>query len=139
MSPVVDVAHQGGDGIVLLERHAGLGQGAAHFLEVAEAGADAGPAQFDGEADLADADAVGDVVGLHLLGAAARDAGGFMGHARVGEGAAHHARPFQLVGLEGGGGADIGLRLEADAEIGQGAADEAHGGLGGSTSLDRPL
>jgi hypothetical protein len=65
-----DVGHQGGDGVVLLERHAGLGQGAAHLLEVAETGADAGAAQLDGEAHLADADAVGDVVGLHFLGAA---------------------------------------------------------------------
>jgi hypothetical protein len=51
-----------------------------------------------------------------------------MGHARVGEGAAHHARPFQLVGLERGGGADIGLGLKADAEVGQRAAHEAHRG-----------
>ena len=111
----------------LFERHADLGQSAAHLLEVAETGADAGTAQFDGEADLANADAVGDVVGLDLFGAAARNAGGFMGHARIGESAAHHPRPFQLVGLKGGGGADIRLRLKADAEIGQGPADKAHG------------
>jgi len=36
-----------------------------------------------------------------------------MRHTRIREGAANHARPLELVGLEGGGRADIRLRIEA--------------------------
>src|SRR6185437_599785 len=56
-----------------------------------------------------------DVVSFYFLGAAALDAGGLVRNARVGEGAAHHARPLQLVGLESGGGANVRLGIEADA------------------------
>jgi len=48
MSPVATSFIKVVMGLFLFKRHAGLGQGTAHFLEVAETGADAGAAQLDG-------------------------------------------------------------------------------------------
>ncbi len=110
-----DIAHQGGDRILFLERHAGLGQSPRHALDFMKAHAHAGPAKFDGEAGFAALYPATHVIGLHFLGAPALDAGGFMGHARIGEGAAHYPRPHQLLGLERRGGTDIRLRVEAQA------------------------
>ena len=119
-----DVRHEGGDWVFLFEADAGLGERPAHLLDVAEPDADAGAAELDGEADFADLDATADVVGLDLLGAAALDAGGFVRHARVGEGAADDAGPDELFGLERGRGTDVGLGVEAEA---QELEDLAHG------------
>ena len=43
----------------------------------------------------------GHIVGLHLLGSAPLDTGGFMRDPRIREGAPHHPRPDQLLGLVG--------------------------------------
>ena len=110
-----NIAHQGGDRVLFLERHAGLGQSARHALDFMEAHAHAGPAKFDGEAGFATLHPATHVIGLHFLGAPALDAGGFMGHARIGEGAAHHPRPRQFLGLERRGGTNIRLRVKAQA------------------------
>ena len=59
--------------------------------------------------------AAADIIRLDFLGAAAGNARGFMRYAWIGKGAADNARPLQLVGLEGGCRADVGLRIEAQA------------------------
>ena len=84
--------------------------------------ADAGPAELDGESHLAHLHAPADVVGLHFFGAASLHARGFMGHARIREGTAHHARPAQLIRLKRRSGANIRLRVEAQPEKLEGLA-----------------
>ena len=59
-----------------------------------EPDADARPAEFNGEPDLALLHAPADVVGFYFFGTPALHAGRFMRHARVGKCAAHHARPL---------------------------------------------
>ena len=54
------------------------------------------------------------------------DAGGFVRHARIGEGAAHHARPRQLLRLESGRRADVRLRIEAQPHHLEHLAHGAH-------------
>ena len=103
-------------GIFLFERHAGLRQRPAHFLDIAKPHADAGAAELDGESDFADFHASADIVGLHFFRAAPVHAGRFMRNARIGEGPAHDARPCELVRLERGGRADIGFGIEAQAQ-----------------------
>src|SRR5687767_12649083 len=120
------VAHQRGDRVLLLERHAGRCQRATHVLNVAEAHAHARPSELDREADIARPHAAGHVVGLDLFSAAPLDARGLVRHARIRKSAADDARPGQLVGLEGGGRADVRLRFEADAHGGEHPPHGAH-------------
>ena len=103
-----------------------LRQRPAHFLDIAEPHTDAGPAEFDGEADFAFLHAAADVVGLHFFGAAAMHAGRFMRHARIGKRPAHNARPNQFIGLECGRGANVGLGIEAQAQHLKHLAHGAH-------------
>src|SRR5262249_40953396 len=103
----LDVLHQGGDGILLLDGDARVCQRPAHLLNIAEPYSHAGTAELDGEADFADADATADVVGLHFFGAPPFDSGRFMRNARIRKRAANHAGPRQFFRLERRRRADI--------------------------------
>ena len=119
MVPRRDVAHQRGDWVLLLERHASCGQRDAHLLNIAEADAHAGTPKLDREADIARTNPPGDVVGFHFFRAASLDTGGLVRHARIRERAADDARPGQLIRLEGRGRTDVRLRLEANPHRGK--------------------
>jgi hypothetical protein len=68
------------------------------------------------------------VIGLHFLGATAFNPGGFMGYPRIGEGAAHYARPDQFVRLDRRSGTDIRLGIEAQAHHLEQPPQHAHKG-----------
>ncbi len=106
------VSHETRDWISLLEFDPQLRQGCGHLLDLPEPDADRRPAELDSETSFLRTDAVGDVICLNFFRAASVNAGAFMWDHRVGESAAHNARPAQFLLRDGSGGANIGFRFE---------------------------
>ena len=117
--------HQLRDRVPLLEGGARRRERHRHALDVAEVHADRGPAELHDEPGLARLHAMGHVVGLHLFGAAAVDPGALVRGGHVRERTPDDARPDELVGLEGGGRTDVGLRIEAEPEPVEGGTNRA--------------
>src|SRR5688572_19554082 len=111
-----DVGHERRNRILLLEGDAGIRQRPAHELNLTHPDADAWASELNREAGLTGLHAATDIVGLHFFRAASFDTGRLMRHAGIGKRPADDARPRELIGLERGGRADIGLWIEAEPQ-----------------------
>src|SRR4029453_14899673 len=125
------IAHQRSDRVVLLKLNAEFGQSGGDALDVPEASANPGTAEFDDESRLAFFDAVGHalvfnpcgappavfesvgpVVGFNLCGATAVDTRGLVRHLRIGKSTADDPRPRKFLRNDRIGRADIRLGIE---------------------------
>src|SRR5262249_24855499 len=110
------VGHQARDRIAFLEFDPHPGERRGHLLNLPEANADRGSAEFDREAGVIRADAVGDIVGLDLFGAAPMDARALVRNDRVRERAAQDAWPDQLLFGDSRRGADVRFGIESPSQ-----------------------
>ena len=117
------------------------GEGDADLLDVPHAGPDARPAQLHADAEMAVADAARHIVGLHLGGAAARNARPVVHRDRIAHRSPEAPRPRELLGLEAiiraAGHAVAVVALYATVPVDRGHVVVANDRLGGT--VDRAL